>query len=183
MKSILAALALLLIAQGANAAPRFTPFDGKDAQAESPGGDHVTVDGMEIWSNGTPPRRWRTIGYLTDSRQTKRLFGFAHATSLSSDIVQAARANGGDAVILLDVDTKRIGVTAGWALQGAAAIKPDAAADPFGRHAGDPDLDRRFSEPEEVQTSRYAVIKWLDDGAPPPPHRKHHTRPRAKPHR
>jgi hypothetical protein len=40
----------------------FVSYEGKDAVREGQGGERKTVDGIDFWSNGAPPRKFKIIG-------------------------------------------------------------------------------------------------------------------------
>lgn len=60
------------------------------------GGTRESVDGMDVWENGAPPRPFRVIGVIDDVRGGGRV----HQWGRMGDIVKVARAAGGDAVIV-----------------------------------------------------------------------------------
>ncbi len=71
----------------------FQPFEGNGSLIEGKGGTKTVVDGMEIWDNGDPPRRFSILGYLEVKAQFGADFNFR------SRAVQMARQYGGDAII------------------------------------------------------------------------------------
>ena len=71
----------------------FRPFEGNGSLIEGKGGTKNLVDGMEIWDNGDPPRRFSILGYL----EVKAAFGADF--NFLRRAVGMARQYGGDAII------------------------------------------------------------------------------------
>jgi hypothetical protein len=71
----------------------FKPFEGNGSFIEGKGGTKTVVDGMEIWDNGEPPRRFSILGYLEVKAQ------FGADLNFLSRAVKNARQYGGDAII------------------------------------------------------------------------------------
>jgi hypothetical protein len=95
---LLLVAALLGLASCATTTFTALPPQG-DGIYQGRGGTKSVVDGMDIWSNGDPPRRYRVLGFIEDQRP-----GEAKTVSqLVADVVSKARAVGGDALIQLSV--------------------------------------------------------------------------------
>jgi hypothetical protein len=75
----------------------YKPFEGKANPFEGQGGTKIVVDGMELWDNGEPPRKFMVLGIIDDQRPG----GIISMTLLENDIVKKAREVGGDALIQL----------------------------------------------------------------------------------
>src|SRR5260221_12506093 len=60
------------------------------------GGASKNVDGVDIWLDGTPPRKFKIIGYISDSRPG----GPIPMAMRDSDLAAAAKKNGGDGILL-----------------------------------------------------------------------------------
>jgi hypothetical protein len=60
------------------------------------GGASKNVSGVDFWVLGTPPRKFRIIGYIEDSRKR----GIIETATRDPNIAAKAKAAGGDAVIL-----------------------------------------------------------------------------------
>src|SRR5258708_3279578 len=71
----------------------FRPFEGNGTLIEGKGGTKTVVDGMEIWDNGEPPRRFSILGYLEVKAQ------FGADLNFLSRAVSNARQYGGYASI------------------------------------------------------------------------------------
>jgi len=97
-------LASLLTVGCSTVSTNFKPFEGKSDVVEGKGGTKVVVDGMEIWENGDPPRKYKVIGIIEDSRG-----GGLPMNSLKEDMVEKAREAGGDALIQGDSESEITG--------------------------------------------------------------------------
>ena len=84
--------------------PQWSEYHGPDV-TRGQGGTTINVKGMEVWNDGTPPRRYRILG-------TMRSEGGGH----SNDdfelglIANAARARGADALILMSAEDRMEGI-------------------------------------------------------------------------
>ena len=77
-----------------------------DGIYQGKGGTKSVVDGMDIWSDGDPPRRYRVLGFVEDQRP-----GEAKSVSrLGADVVSKARAVGGQALIQITSRSDVVGV-------------------------------------------------------------------------
>jgi hypothetical protein len=63
---------------------------------EGKGGASKNINGVDIWLVGTPPRKFRIIGYVTDSRPGGPI-PMAHR---DADLAAEAKKNGGDGILL-----------------------------------------------------------------------------------
>ncbi|MFL5297806.1 MAG: hypothetical protein ACJ798_15635 [Phenylobacterium sp.] len=93
-------IAAALLACSQAVAADFAAYDGKDAVREGEGGTKVVTDGIEFWTSGAPPHRYRILGVLTDQRGTGLLSGSATGNSVAKHI----RSLGGDGAIVLGRD-------------------------------------------------------------------------------
>jgi hypothetical protein len=55
---------------------------------EGTGGEKKTVDGIDFWANGAPPRKFQIIGFITDSRLKTGLIGMMRMSGLESSVAQ-----------------------------------------------------------------------------------------------
>jgi hypothetical protein len=149
------------------AAPEFLAYEGRNAVHEGQGGEKKTVDGVDFWSNGDPPHRFMILGSLTDQRHASGLIGMVRMSSLDDDIAKAAKAAGGDAVILDGEGTEVVGM-AGFGTSNAYATGGYG----WGRATG---FSSGVTRPIEKHDARYIVVKYLPDtdqqpvAAPLPP--------------
>lgn len=76
-------------------ATSYRPYEGATPEIGT-GASRTTVDGVDIWSDGTPPRRFIVIGIIDD----KRSAGLIDEISFEIDIAKKVKEVGGDAAIL-----------------------------------------------------------------------------------
>lgn len=95
---LVAALTLLL---AACATASFQPYEGRDAVREGAGGTKLVVDGVDIWANGTPPRRYEILGVVVSE-----IGGIANQDSaIRSAVAGEVKKRGGDAAIEMSRDS------------------------------------------------------------------------------
>ena len=111
---------------------------------EGQGGTKKVVDGMDVWTNGDPPRRFRILGIIDDERPG----GLIPMAGLKHDIVKKAREHGGDAVILLSSSSQ----LAGYYTAATAQFYGNSATS-FGSAT---------TVPLTKRTSKFVVIKYLE---------------------
>jgi hypothetical protein len=95
------ALCLLV---GGCASTNYSAFEGGRV-VEGTGGTKKTVDGIDIWNNGTPPRKFKVIGIIDDVRR-QSLIGMA---GYEGALVKKAKEAGGDGIIFLDSHSELVG--------------------------------------------------------------------------
>lgn len=134
-----------------NASPEFLAYEGRNAIQEGQGGEKKIVNGVEFWFNGDPPHRFKVLGAIRDRRMKTGIYGMIRMGGLDVDIANAAKAAGGDAVILANEDDDLIGVS-GFGSAYASGSRWSASA--FGSS---------FSAPVKAHVSRYIVVKYLPD--------------------
>src|SRR5437870_5395865 len=124
----------------------FQSWEGRNSVVVGHGGTRKVVDGMDVWTFGDPPRRFKVLGIIQDERPGGRLY----VAQLKHDIVQKARENGGNAVIFVSSESQLAGYyTAG----SASAYSYGNSATAFGSATTVP-ITRR--------SSTYVVIRYLD---------------------
>jgi hypothetical protein len=138
-------LAAVLILAGCSTTD-FQTWEGHDSVIEGHGGTKKIVDGMDVWTNGDPPRRFRILGIIDDERPG----GLIPRAELKHDIVKKAREHGGDAVILLSSSSQLAGY---YTASTANAQFYGNSATGFGSTTTVP-LTRR--------TSKFVVIRYLE---------------------
>lgn len=94
---IIGAVALSLSAPG-QARARFAAYEGPNAIMTGQGGTKVTMNGVDYWTTGTPPRRYQILGVITDGRYE----GWGTRAVGSAKIAKMTLSIGGHALILLD---------------------------------------------------------------------------------
>ena len=86
------------------ASTNYSAYEGGRV-VEGAGGTKKTVDGIDIWSNGSPPRKFKVIGIIDDVRR-QSLIGMA---GYESALVKKAKEAGGDAIVFLDSHSELVG--------------------------------------------------------------------------
>ena len=113
MKTFLAFLLVIAISISGCATTEYKSFEAKDNMFDGKGGTKIVVDGMEMWDNGDPPRKFKVLGIIDDQRPG----GLIPMSQLRSDMVKKAREAGGDAVVQLSNQSQ----IAGYQTSGSAA--------------------------------------------------------------
>jgi hypothetical protein len=175
IKTRITILAGLLLGLSLAHAGDFAAYEGKDAIQEGNGGEKKVVGGVDFWSNGAPARKFKIIGYVTDSRLKSGLIGMMRMSGLDSSIAKEAKKAGGDAVILTNSDAVPKGnvsntqtnatTTANTAGNFDASTSGNSTTGTFGATttAHDQSNSTAFAPPIEQQHTKYAVIKYLTD--------------------
>jgi hypothetical protein len=96
----IACFVVIVIASGC-ASTGYSTFEGGKI-IQSSGGTKETVDGMDIWNYGSPPRKFRIIGIIDETRR-QSLIGMI---GYESGLVKKARGAGGDAIVILDAHSE-----------------------------------------------------------------------------
>ena len=122
----------------------YKPFEARTNSFEGRGGTKAIIDGMEVWDNGDPPRRYKILGIVEDERPN----GPIAMASLRNDIVQKAREAGGDAVIQIGSESQLAGM---YSTGSAFASGYSNSATAYGSSVAVP-IGRRLS--------KFAVIKF-----------------------
>jgi hypothetical protein len=100
MKKIFLLTLAFLVLTGC-ALVNFTPYES-DTVFVGKGGTKEIVEGMELWTQGEPPRKYKLLGVIEDERTD----GPSARDSFHKDIVKWARNSGGDAIIQLSEESK-----------------------------------------------------------------------------
>lgn len=143
-------LALTAIASlsflAACATTEYKPYEAKDNLFEGEGGNKVVVDGMEIWDNGDPPRRFKVLGIIDDECPG----GLIPMSQLRSDMVKKAREAGGDALVQL---SSRSQISGYYTSGSGSAYAYGGSATAYGSSV---------AVPVRRNVVRLALIKYLD---------------------
>ena len=146
MKTILAFLVVIAISISGCATTEYKSFEAKDNMFDGKGGTKIVVDGMEMWDNGDPPRKFKVLGIIDDQRPG----GLIPMSQLRSDMVKKAREAGGDAVVQLSNQSQ----IAGYQTSGSAsAYAYGSSATAYGSST---------TTPVRRNVAKFAVIKYLD---------------------
>jgi hypothetical protein len=140
--------ALLLVVASTAGAAEFTVHEGPN-EFVGEGGEKTVTDGVDFWHNGgSPPRKFKLLGYLTADVNSAGLNGMISMKRLPGRIAKQTKELGGDAVIILDKSTT--------AWQGNATITTNNT-NPYMTTANV--NQRTFARTK----TRYAVVKYLND--------------------
>lgn len=132
MKRYLIGLALLAAAVPATAKTTVSLYDGPDAVRTGTGGSKTVSHDVEYWVTGTPPRRFRLIGFAVTQKDLD-----------AGSVAKTVKEAGGNAAIVLDQSTQDDGVRT-FVLKG---INDEPIA-----------ITRR----DTTTTSKLAIIRYLD---------------------
>jgi hypothetical protein len=144
MKRLLLALAILTILFGGCSTNYYT-YSGPGIY-EGRGGASKIVNGVEIWLVGTPPRKFRIIGYIMDSRPG----GPIPMARRDADLAAAAKRNGGDGLLLKAEQTDFLG---SYSTGNATAITSGNVTTAVGSGVSVPMIRRE---------GQYFVIKYVE---------------------
>lgn len=99
--SIIGALACILaLFPGqamAQAKVTYSAYEGPEVIKTGEGGTRITKNGIDYWTSGTPPKRYKVIGMVQDKRD--EMWDGGHAIG-SPNIAGKVKKAGGDAVII-----------------------------------------------------------------------------------
>ena len=104
----------------------YQPYEGRNATAEGQGGTRRTTGGIDIWSNGAPPRRYQLLGVVSVDLNE----GIGHDAVVNGALASRVKRAGGDAAILMDADRSMAGV----APVGMMLVAVEAAHHPLPSH-------------------------------------------------
>jgi len=136
----------------------FTAYEGKNTIFDGNGGEKTTVDGVDFWSNGAPPRKFKLLGYIEDTRLKSGVFGKIRMSGLQSTIAKETKKAGGDAAILVDANAETTGSV------GFSNTNAQASATSYGNTATAQGHSFTTGATAAVQHqhTRYAVVKYLE---------------------
>ena len=84
------------------------------------GGTKRTVDGIDIWTTGTPPQRYKIIGTIQQNSTTdSSVVSALAAMDSESSLIRDARRHGGDAIIYLADNSRVTGLDNFYAAYGS----------------------------------------------------------------
>jgi hypothetical protein len=124
----------------------FQSWEGRNSVVEGRGGTRKVVDGMDVWTYGDPPRRFKVLGIIQDERPG----GLVSMAKLKHDIVQKARENGGNAVILVSSASQLAGY---YTTANVSTYNYGGYGHGFGSAT---------TVPVRRRSSTYIVIRYLD---------------------
>jgi len=140
-------------------AQEFIAYEGKHAVQEGEGGTKKVVDGIDIWTTGTPPHKFKLLGYIDDRRHKSGIRGWIAMSSLESDIADIARKQGGNAVILVAEGNETVGFigTGDSSTNTTIGVRGNTA------NVHSQTSDTAGSVAVQKHNSRYAAVKYIDD--------------------
>lgn len=139
MKKIL--LAGFFLGFLAGCSTTYQAYEGTAQNRAGQGGTRITVDGVDIWENGDPPRQYQIIGYIDDQRGGG---GFSKSMR-NSAVVAKVKEVKGDAAIFLNSNSQITGMVS------------TGSAQAYGNTA----FGTGFAVPASQMTSKYMVIKYI----------------------
>ena len=125
----------------------YQAWEGRNSVIEGRGGTKKVVDGVDVWTNGDPPRKFRLLGIIDDERPG----GIIPMAEMKHDIAKKAGEHGGDAVIIISSSSQLAGY---YTAANVSTQVYGASATSYGSSTTIP-LTRH--------TSKYAVIKYVVD--------------------
>ena len=90
-----AALWIMVASLLSGCATEYRPFV-QPVYATGAGGEMLTFHGMDLWTEGRPPRRFMVIGSIIDNRPSSAVAMFLQG----AQVVRLAKEQGGDALII-----------------------------------------------------------------------------------
>lgn len=105
MSKFAIALIAMLLLLGGCASTQFKAYEGRGNVIDGRGGTRVVVDGMDLWENGEPPRKFKLLGLIEDERPG----GIIPMGQLQGDLVKKAREVGGQALIKINSQSQIMG--------------------------------------------------------------------------
>lgn len=139
-------VAFVVLFMAGCATTEYKSFEGNAKVFEGMGGTKVVVEGMELWDNGDPPRKFKVLGIIDDERPG----GLIPMAQLRSDVVKKAREAGGDAIVQLGSQSK---ITGYYTSGSASAYAYGNSATAYGSSN---------TMPVHRNMSKFAVIKYVD---------------------
>lgn len=142
------ALATILVASfiAGCANTEYKAFEGKGNVIDGKGGTKIVVDGVEIWDNGEPPRKFKVLGIIEDERPG----GLIPMSQLRGDMAKKAREAGGDAIIQLNSQSQ----IAGYYTSGSATANTHGnSANAYGSST---------TTAVRRNVAKFAVIKYVE---------------------
>lgn len=151
MKTIYSLFFALLLFTGCSST-EFRAYEDGGRIYTGSGGSKETVDGVDIWRNGAPPRPYKILGIVDDTRR-KNLFSSGGAID---DIVEEVQDREGDAAIILSQGLQQLGTF----------YSPGMAATTFRGSQATTTQMPGFAQTISDQVTSVAIIKYIA-GTPP----------------
>jgi hypothetical protein len=145
---LLSAVVACALCVGGCASTTYRPFESRsDGIVNGKGGTQTVQEGMEVWNNGDPPRRYKVLGFIDDERpgdakSMSRLFG---------DVVKQAREVGGQALIQVRSQSQVTGYQS----------TDSAPAQAYGGSTS-PGMATAAAVPVRKHKAQFMVVRYLD---------------------
>lgn len=136
---------LFLCGSSLSVAQEFAAWEGKQVVKVGEGGARKVINGIDFWTEGTPPKPYVLVGYLLDTRHESGIYGMMRMASLEGSIANKAKQAGGDAVVFMTSESQKY---FGEGVDEANRI--DVNINQGG-----------FSGPITKRQSKYAVLKYV----------------------
>ena len=140
-----------VVSSQVSADPKFTAWYGKNAIQEGDGGEMHVVEGIEVWTNGAPPRAFKLIGYISDTRLKTGLIGKMKMKGQEKAVALEAKKVEADAVIAVSSETETTGYVGNATAQNT---RTGNTSNTFGSG---------FAAPVQKDHSRFAVIQYVQE--------------------
>lgn len=115
MKTVFAIILPVCMALSACVSTKFMPYEAANNVFEGKGGTREVVDGIDMWNYGEPPRKYRVIGIIEDSRYA----GPVNMAMRSGDLARKAKESGGQGIIRISEGSQITGASTTGAAFGA----------------------------------------------------------------
>jgi|SRR5450759_5273467 len=161
LKAILIVLPLLCVVSCSST--QYSDYQGSET-LQGRGGAVRTVDGVEIWSNGSPNRKFKIIGVIEDTqRDTMNGNGLLtgpmqqpmQSSARDSHLAKQTKLHGGDAVIIVQQGQ----TLNGYAVSGGGTYNDNGAS--YGTMNFHGNASARYSH-----LTKAFVIKYVDGNSP-----------------
>ncbi|KWA84067.1 hypothetical protein WL29_22130 [Burkholderia ubonensis] len=97
---------LLLAVVAGCATVDYQPYEGNNNLYHGDGGTKLTVNGVDFWANGAPPRKYTVVGIVTSEIGS----GVGDESMIRSAVASKIKEQGGNAAIELSSSEKLAGV-------------------------------------------------------------------------
>ena len=122
------------------------------------GGASKNVSGIDFWVMGTPPRKFRIIGYIEDSRKR----GIIENATRDPNVAAKAKAAGGDAVIRTGDFEQYVGTVSTASGNAYTTGNASLVGNTAQFHANTTVSGTQVSVPIFWRNRQYLVIKYLN---------------------
>ena len=138
-------LIVVVAALAGCASTNYQAFEGRDTTRVGQGGTKKTIDGVDLWDNGDPPRLYQVLGFIDDERGGDGISRHMR----DGDIAKKVKEAGGDAAIIMSSQSQFTGMVSSGT---ANAYSYGNQASAFGTG---------FSAPTSRTLSKYVVVKYV----------------------